>query len=190
MLHYIGELSKPGQINDISYQGPYNEWILGFDHLAYRLGMRERTTLAIVQFLALIAIGGWLGWEIIGARVSRAQGVSLVSLYSIVFLYHRMYDAVMIAPALVYAVDQAKSQRRRCRFLFASAVLSMLVLLYMRRKTLATLTNWVMAHHGVVATVVETMILPQGVWLILLSIVLLRAAIGDAKKTDSSSDMT
>ena len=68
MLHYVGEFSKPGQINDISYQGPYNEWILGFDHLAYRLGMRERTMLAVVQFIALGLIGGWLAWEVIAEQ--------------------------------------------------------------------------------------------------------------------------
>jgi Glycosyltransferase family 87 len=183
MLHYIGEFSKPGQTNDISYQGPYNEWILGFDHVAYRLGMRDRTALAVFQFVALGLIGGWLAWEVIACRVSRAQGIALLSLYSVIFLYHRLYDAVMIVPALVYAVDQAKSQRGRNRLLFAGASVSMLMLLYMRRKTLATLTDWVMAHRGAAASLIETLILPHAVWLILLSIVLLRAGMADAKRS-------
>jgi hypothetical protein len=135
-------------------------------------------------------IGGWLTWEVIAGRVSRAQGVALVSLYSVIFLYHRIYDAVMIVPALVYAVDQAKSRRGRCHVLFTGAVLSMLILLYMRRKTLGMLTDWVIAHRGAAASLIETLILPQGVWLILVSIVLLRAAMADAKRADSSSDIT
>ena len=72
----------------------------------------------------------------------------------------------MIVPALVYAVDQPKSQRGRNRLLFAGASLSMLVLLYMRRETLATLTGWVMAHCGAAASLIETLIRPHGVWLI------------------------
>ena len=190
MLHYIGEFSKPGQINDISYQRPYNEWILGFDHLAYRMGMRDRTMLAVFQLIALGLIGGWLAWDVIAGRVSRSQGVALVALYSVIFLYHRIYDAVMIVPALVYAVDQAKIRRGRCHLLFVGAVLSMLALLYLRRKTLGVLTDWVMIHRGAGASLIETLILPQGVWLILLAIVLLRTAMADVSQANSSSATT
>ena len=185
MLHYIGEFSKPGRTNDISYQGPFHWTILGFDHLAYRLGMRDRTMLAVVQFVGLGLIGSWLAWEVITERVTRAQGIVLLSLYSIVFLYHRMYDAVMIVPALVYSVEQAKSRRGRCHFLFTGAMLSMLFVLYMRQKTLAKLTAWVTTHHGLAASLVETLILPQAMWLILLSMVFLRIGMADAKRSDS-----
>jgi hypothetical protein len=190
MLHYIGEFSKPGQTNDISYQGPLHWTILGFDHLAYRLGMRERTMLAVFQFVGLGLIGGWLAWEVIAGRVTRAQGIVLLSLYSVVFLYHRMYDAVMFVPALVYSVEQAKNRRGRCHFLFTGAMLSMLFVLYMRQKTLAKLTDWVTTHHGVAASLVETLILPQAVWLILLSMVLLRVGMADAKRPDSLGYIT
>jgi hypothetical protein len=43
---------------------------LGFDHLAYRLGMRERTALAVIQFVALGLIGGWLAWEVIAGSLA------------------------------------------------------------------------------------------------------------------------
>jgi hypothetical protein len=61
---------------------------LGFDHLAYRLGMRERTALAVIQFVALGLIGGWLAWEVIAGRVSRAQGIALLSPYSVISRLH------------------------------------------------------------------------------------------------------
>jgi hypothetical protein len=44
--------------------------------------------------------------------------------------------------------------------------------------------------HGAAASLIETLILPHGVWLILLSIVLLRAAIAGAKRLDSSGYIT
>ncbi|MGC8641035.1 MAG: glycosyltransferase family 87 protein [Isosphaeraceae bacterium] len=183
-IGYIGQLSMPGRVNDVSYQGPYNEWILGIDHLAYRLGVHHRSSLALIQGLTLILVGAWLGWEIISRKISRVQGTVLLSLFSVIFLYHRLYDTVMIAPALVYAVDQAKSQRGRCRFLFAGAVVTMLGILYMRRKTLAMLTVWVTTHSGMAASLIETLILPYATWLILLSIVLLRAAIACARRAE------
>ena len=189
MLHYIGELAKPGRVNDISYQGPYCEWILGIDHLAYRLGVRDRMLLSLTQFAVLAVLGAWLAWDIGKQRITRAQAIVLVSLYSVIFLYHRLYDTVMIAPALVYAVEEARRRRGKNHILLVGAVVSMLALLYMRRKSLATLTVWVTSHHGTAASLVEMFVLPYATWLILLSMSLIRAEMADTR-TDAPCSPT
>lgn len=174
-LHYISKMSQTGQTNDISYAGPQNESILGIDHAFYRLGVRNRSALAFIQLAALGLIGGWLAWEVIGARIPRTLAISMVSLFSVIFLYHRLYDSVMFAPPLVYATGQAKVCSGRTRVLASAAAISMLLVLYMRRRTLAAITHWAPAH-GLPGRIAEIVILPYGTWLILLSMVCLRLA--------------
>ncbi len=176
MLHYIGEFSRPGAVNDISYDGPYNEGIMGFDHLAYRLGVRQASSLKAIQYVAVFLVGSWLAVELVTRRVSWALGVSLVSLYSVVFLYHRVYDAVMIVPALVYAIGRAKATSGRAHWLYVVATVLMLLLLYQRRKTLAQVTHWVVEHRGVASRLVEYFVLPYATWSILLAMICLRLA--------------
>ena len=134
MLHYIGEFSRPGAVNDISYDGPYNEGIRRIDHLAYRLGVRQASSLKAIQYGAVLLVGSWLAVELVTRRVSWGLGVSLVSLYSVVFLYHRVYDAVMIVPALVYAIGRAKATSGRAHWLYVVATVLMLLLLYQRHR--------------------------------------------------------
>ena len=176
MLHQITELSRPGAVNDISYAGPYNESILGFDHLAYRLGVRDGLVLRLIQVSALLLIGVYLAVELVARHIRYGQGLSLVSLYSAIFLYHRSYDATIITPALVYAVGRSKVTSGRPRLLFALATVLILAVLYLRRKTLTHLTDWAIVHHSVPATLVERLVLPYGTWSILLAMVCLRLA--------------
>ena len=174
MLHHIGELSKPGAVNDISYAGPYNEWILGIDHLAYRLGVRDSLCLKLIQPVALAIIGTWLAAEILTRRIPSGLGISLVSLYSLVFLYHRLYDAVIIAPALVYSIRRARATSGRARWLFAIAVVLMFSILYLRRGPMARLTDWAASHQGPAAKLTEWFVLPFPTWSVLLAMLCLR----------------
>jgi hypothetical protein len=188
MLSHVKELSQPGAVNDISYAGPYNEWIVGFDHLAYRLGVRDGTTLKLIQSGALFLIGLWLAAELVTRRIPWGLGLSLVSLYSVLFLYHRLYDTVMIVPALVYAFGRAKATSGRSHRLYAAAIILMLMVLYLRRKTLGQLTDWAVEHRGIAATLTEWFILPYGTWSILLAMVCLRLANVDSG--DATSENT
>lgn len=176
MLHYIGDLSKPGSVNDISYAGPYNEWILGIDHLAYRLGVRGPAALKLVQAVVLLLLGAWLALELVARRIPFGLGLSLVSLYSVVFLYHRTYDAVMVVPALVYAVGRVGTASGRSRWLFAASVLAMFALLYLRRRPLARLTDWSAERNGHAALMIRWFLLPIGTWSILLAMAGMRLA--------------
>jgi Glycosyltransferase family 87 len=43
----IANLSAPGNVNDYSYEGTRNESIISFEHLFYRLGMRDRESIRL-----------------------------------------------------------------------------------------------------------------------------------------------
>jgi hypothetical protein len=188
MLHYIGELSRHPNFNDISYAGVHGGWILGIDHLLYRLGIHDRSTLTLLQFGALLVMGLWLACELATRRIPPGLGLALVSLYSVIFLYHRLYDTVMIAPALVYAAGRAKATSGRPHFLSVMATILMFLVLYLRRRTLGNLTDWVLGHHGIAAMLTERFVLPYGTWSVLLAMGCLRLANGDS--TDSPARPT
>lgn len=179
-IRYIGEFAEPGAVNDISYEGPQHTWILGIDHLAYRLGVRSPGALKAIQGAVLLLIGGGLAWEILAGRIARGLAIALVSVYSVIFLYHRLYDAVMVAPALVYAVGESRVRRGPRRWLLAAAALALLAVLYLRRRPLAVMTDWALAHPGPAGTIIEALVLPAATWGILLSLALLRLA-GDGR---------
>ena len=152
VVHRIGELAKPGAVNDISYLGPYNEWIMGFDHALYRIGIRGPRLLSLLQFVLLGLLGIFL-WRVSGnVKTPRALSIALVSLYSLLFLYHRVYDSVILALPLAYAVAHASLSRGRSRWLFVAATVFMLSILFMRRGWLTLLDREgsTMAHGWLV----------------------------------------
>ena len=87
-----GELSAPGKVNDYSYEGTRNESIISFEHLFYRLGMRDREWIRYAQVLALLAVGAWVAYLVIVNDLPRPAAACLVSFFSLLFLYHRDYD--------------------------------------------------------------------------------------------------
>ena len=92
-----GELSAPGKVNDYSYEGTRNESIISFDHLFYRLGMRDCEWIRYAQALAMLALGAWVAYVVLGNRLPRPAVACLVSLSSLLFIYHRDYDTLILA---------------------------------------------------------------------------------------------
>jgi hypothetical protein len=173
LLGYIAELSKPGAVNDISYAGQYDEAIVGFDHAFYRLGIRNQRVLKGLQFVALGLLGTVLALGIRKEKIPRGLSCSLVSLYSLLFLYHRVYDSAIFALPLVDAAGRSKMAiSGRSRALFTGSMLFMLGVMFMRRKALAYLTNGVQ-HWPVIGRPIEVLILPHGTWFTLLAMLLL-----------------
>jgi hypothetical protein len=167
MLQRIGELSKPGSINDITYTGPENANMLGIDHLAYRLGVRGSGNLRVIQFTVLGVLGVVLAFEVITGRMKPGLSLVLISLYSVIFLYHRVYDMVILTPALVYAVSQAKSCLGWRRAAFGMATAMIVTALYMNGGLMTKAHSFVMANDGTVSKAVEYIVLPYATWMIL-----------------------
>lgn len=97
-----------GAINDLNLVSNAPTEI-SLRHLMYCLGMGDRDRLRAYQSLLVILIGLALLYEIAWrGRITRAAGCSLVSCYVMLFIYHRPYDAVILALPLVYAVAAAR----------------------------------------------------------------------------------
>jgi hypothetical protein len=165
------QLAAPGQVNDYSFEGTQPENILGFEHAFYRLGLRDRTTIRLAQYAAVLLLGAWVVRQLLG-RLPRAAACALVALYSTVFLYHRVYDAVILALPLVYSAGQARLASGRARYLFAGCAVAVLLVLNLNVDLLRLLTRLSLEWGGW-GRAVQAVVLPYATWLILLAMLLL-----------------
>lgn len=167
-----GELSAPGKVNDYSYEGTRNESIISFEHLFYRLGMRDRVFIRNAQSLALLAVGAWVLSLVIQKRLPRPTATCLVSLFSLLFIYHRDYDTVILVLPLVYCASRVQGTRARVRWLFAACGLMVIAVLYLHVDGLKLLTRFSLGH-GVCGRLIQATVLPYATWFLLLAMVLL-----------------
>jgi hypothetical protein len=175
-LDHIAELSAPGQVNDYSFQGTQHWNMMGFEHALYRLGLRDRRLIRAGQFLILAALGAWVARGILGPRrLPRPAACSLVALFSAVFLYHRLYDAVLLVLPLVYCTDQARTTQGRTRWLFAGAAAGSLAVLFLSRGFLAAAFEF-SEGNGLLGWLVQAAVLPCATWLTVLTMFCLAAA--------------
>jgi hypothetical protein len=179
----IEVLSAPGKVNDYSFQGTQNESMLGFDHLLYRLGLRERRVIKVLQYLAIGALGLWTAYQVVLTRLPRDAACSLVALFSMLFLYHRDYDTLILAIPLVYCVSRARSEPGRPRQLFTGCAVAIYLILFVNLRILGFLTvgsqSW-----GIPGRLIQVTLLPYATWLILLvmfGIVTAESRAGDRK---------
>jgi hypothetical protein len=167
-LANIEALSAPGKVNDVSYRNWNNADMIALDHAFYRLGLRGRTFLRGAQAAVLVALGAWVAWRVLGPkRWPRAAACSLVALFSTLFLYHRLYDTVILALPLVYCTSRAWSEPGRARWPFAACAVTLLTILNVRLGMLVRLTDGVQAESA--GRLVEALLLPYGTWLVLLT---------------------
>jgi hypothetical protein len=172
LLHRIGSLASPGKVNDYSFEGPRNAGILGFDHALYRLGLRDRRTITIVQASALLVTGLWVARHVVSGRMPRDLACSLVACFSVVFLYHRNYDSVILALPLVSLSTGARAETGRLRWALALGATSVLSILYLNLNAMVELTNRSTAW-GAGGRLAQAVVLPYATWLVLFSMVLL-----------------
>jgi Glycosyltransferase family 87 len=172
-LHHIDELALPGQVNDYSFQGTQHETIVGLDHALYRLGLRDRTVIRVIQGLALVLLGCWVAREVLPRnRLPRAAACSLVALYAAIFLYHRVYDMVILVLPMVYSTGRARVTTGWSRGFFIACALANLLILYLNKGLLqATLKQSLL--WGGLGRLLQAAFLPYATWLVLLAMVCL-----------------
>ena len=119
------------------------------------------------MYLLGTAIGYEVAW-----RKGTTAGVasSLVALYSLIFFYHRFYDAVVLALPLVYSTGRARSERGWIRWLFAASAVAILAVLNLRLGALRYVANNAQ-DWGSCGRLLQIFILPYGTWFILIALV-------------------
>jgi hypothetical protein len=176
LVQKIGEMARPGMTNDYSYAGTENANIVGFDHALYRLGLRDRRVIGVVQLFLIAVFAGWVAWTSGRSERRRTSAPALVSLLAMVFLYHRNYDAVILAVPLVYATTRARSAEGRARFYYGAAATMILLLLYYNHNAMVALTRG-SQHWSTAGRLLQAVLLPYATWFVLLSAAAIAAAV-------------
>jgi Glycosyltransferase family 87 len=165
--------SQPGAMNDYSFRGPLNSSIVGFEHLFYRLGLRDRTAIHWLQYAAVALLGVGIIQLLARVKISRGGACSLVLLYATIFLYHRLYDTVILALPMLHASGRARSERGRTRWCFAGCAISILLTLAIFGRPLDALGRASLAWPPAAKILTQAIVLPCATWLILAAMGLL-----------------
>jgi hypothetical protein len=189
LLERIQQLAAPGAVNDYSFEGSRHENILGFDHALYRLGLRDRRVIRVAQYLLLLALGAWVARQVVfRGGLPRAAACSLVALYSVVFLYHRNYDAVILALPLAYSVGQARAASGAARWLFATCAVAILLVLYLDLALLREVFQWSLAQ-GAWGRVVQAVVLPYGTSAVVIAMICLVLGARQVQAATAANEM-
>ena len=176
-LRNIERFGAAGGFNDYAYSNASSSEIVGIDHALYRLGLRDRTAIRWGQTAILGLLGVWLARRvIIGERESPAAACALVALFAALFLYHRVYDLVVLTLPFVYAAGRCVRERGRTKILFGICVTAVVAAMYLRVGMLRELSAFVPERPGLGWRVVEIVALPYGDWCLLIGLFCLAAA--------------
>jgi hypothetical protein len=173
-LHNIGTLGSPGYLNDYPRDVCFD--LIGFNRALHFVGVHDR---GIAQALALglvLLLGVWVGRRCLGRRPwPAAPAIALVGLYAALFLYHRLYDLVLLALPLAYACGRARGAGGPSRLWYAGSALCLLAVLYVRLETVKALSEAAMAP-GADLGWWGALVVPCATWLLLLALACLEAA--------------
>lgn len=179
LLERISTYGQPGRINDASFMNPISSTILGIDRLLFCLGFTHRRAVSLTQIIILVGVGLMLARRILfNGNAERAASISLIAIYSTVFLYHRQGDAVILILPLTYALASFSEKRDPApRGLLVFSMLCLLVPLFIPGTVLTKLQTRV-ASPGMTAAAIRVLVLPLSNYAIVAGFVSLWMAIG------------
>jgi hypothetical protein len=123
-----------GKLNDFSGQGPHAHTVLGFERLLWCLGIDDLSLDRSLGLAIAVMLGVALALEIARGHVDSRAAAALAAFYSLLFVYHRTHDAVVLALPLVYLAVELRRDRSSGRL--AVAFCSVVAVLYIHPKTL------------------------------------------------------
>ena len=103
MTRRIAEYGEVGGLNDPSFANRQSATILGVDRVAICLGL-GRSAARGLQFVVLAALGSMLANAVLRGTIGEEEAVALTAVYSVLFFYHRVGDAILLALPLGWAV--------------------------------------------------------------------------------------
>ncbi|MFO0892078.1 MAG: glycosyltransferase family 87 protein [Isosphaeraceae bacterium] len=171
----VAQARQVGAVNDYTFAGAYHDDLLGLEHWLYCIGLRDARAVSAAQ-LGLLAVAGLgLLWDfrLRGARRDDRLLSVLLCLYACLFLYHRIYDAVIVALPMAYCLEMARtSPRIRANVYRAIASGLVLVLNFPRGGVLLSFTAWT-EQAGAIGRLAQFVLLPYCTWILLASFGLL-----------------
>jgi hypothetical protein len=171
-LHNIATMAEPGGTNDYSSAGPFGHTIVSLDRAFYCLGMRDRDAIRLAQCAVLGAGALWLLWLALRRRdYPPGHVTALVALYSVIFLYHRTYDTLILALPIVYAAWRARVGSVIERRWSLAALLAQLAVLFIHPKFVDLAVAKVGALSPKLGHIGQGLALPYATWLTILAMV-------------------
>ena len=172
MLTSVARLKRLGQVNDYSDSNPHSVNMIGIDRALSCIGFGDRLTIMSINALALACLGFWLAYVATWRPVvPRSACCSLVSLYSVLFLYHRNIDLTILIIPLIYSAGRFLSNRGPLRWCYAwvitAVVLSINVPLGLFRRVQGLGPTW---------GILRAFVLPWSTYLVLSAIAALALA--------------
>jgi hypothetical protein len=184
-LHQIKAAAEPGKINDYGFQQEISSDIIAFDHLFYRLGLRDRALIAQLQLAAVAVL--LAGCAAIGYRLPFGAAAALVATAAMLVLYHRVYDSVLLALPLAWSASIALGSAGRRKLLAVAIAALLLAVTDLPRMPLAALTRWSL-ERGFTGRIVQAAVLPYATWSLVAALVLLLCTRCTCRKSAGEED--
>jgi hypothetical protein len=120
----------PGRPGDNSLQNPFANAMIGFEHVMYRVGVVHPQSASVLALLCTLVLGVWVAYVIrVRRTLSWGACCSLVSFYSMLFVYHRLYDLSILILPLMYSASRLRTPSRPARYCYVWIIVSILFVL-------------------------------------------------------------
>jgi hypothetical protein len=163
-LANIAENSKPGGHDDVDFENRTSTDIISIGRWLYCLGMRDRSAMKILEFAILGLMGIGLTGATATGRIGPDASIAAACTLGTFFLYHRIYDAVLLAPALIYCAAGVRHEVGWPRSLFMASTLAILAVMNMvRGLEYRHLSLWSI-DAGIAGRFVQIFLLPYAMW--------------------------
>jgi hypothetical protein len=163
-LHNIAGTNQERGHNDIAFENRLSDDLISVARWLYCLGLRDRQVIKRVEQGILGAIGIALAWATATRRLAPDASLAAACAMGTFFLYHRVYDAVLLTPALIYSVAAARREEGWRRAGFIASVLAILAVMNMPRGArFWSLSQWSL-EAGSAGRVAQIFVLPYAMW--------------------------
>ena len=163
--------NAPGATNDYSFAGPHSADLVGLNLAVYHLGVRDRTLVDGLSLVIVALLGLWVAWQLYRRpALAHAPAAAIVTCYASIFVYHRVYDTVLLALPLVYAFSRGLVETGRARWGYRACALGLLGVLFEPVKVLERFQRFSQGH-GLAGRMVEALCLPAATWILLAAVV-------------------
>jgi hypothetical protein len=129
-LEVHAEGRQLGFAGDASLLDNLSFTMIGFDRAFYCVGVGGPSLVGALNFVCIAAVGAWLAYVAVRKpEIPRGAICSLVSLYSMLFLYHRLYDLVVLIIPLVYCASRFRASSGPARWCHAWVLMAIVLAL-------------------------------------------------------------
>lgn len=173
-LDRIADTMAPGAVNDYDVTTGENfASVIGFGKLACYLGVPGRRTWGRIELVASVAMLAGLTWIVRARKLPPAAAVATACTASCLFLYHRVYDSLILTAPLFYSYAEAAVRggwRRRLHL--ANVVGLILIPCTPWERVSNPLLEWSLGD-GAVQRIARIAVVPMSTWLLLFALIVL-----------------